>query len=157
MNSSLCNREVNGGGGVSFRVAGIIHAMNTINWSSSVTNDAQILSDMNEAELQLIYVLQEAECFFSQELIPLALERAITYYEPRGKEYLLCFFMVLIDYLKRYQEQQLGFSMALPLRFCAFMRDIFFLVRPFTPLGDYYKYLTGVEIYFTGDEADSDD
>ena len=70
MNRYLCNREVNGGGDASFRVAGIVHALNTINWSSYVTNDAHILSDMHEAELQLIYyVLQEAECLFSQELI----------------------------------------------------------------------------------------
>ena len=69
MNRYLCNIEVNGGDDASFRVAGIVHALNTINLSSYVTNDAHMLSDMHEAELQLIYVLQEAECLFSQELI----------------------------------------------------------------------------------------
>ena len=63
MNRSLCNRELNGGGDASFCVAGIVHGLNTINWSSYVTNGAHIFSDMHKAELQLIYVLQEIMVF----------------------------------------------------------------------------------------------
>ena len=141
------------GGDASFRVAGIVHALNTIKWSSYVTNDAQIVSDVHEAELptdrcptrrwMLLFTGTNSPCSRnSHNLLP-AKRKGI--------------FVVFCMFLKRYEEQQLGFSMALPLLFCAFMRYIVFLVRPFTPLGEYYKYLAGVEIYFTGYQADSDD